>query len=305
MKRILSILTVLALFMTLLAVTPAGAELYGLATQKLATRTGPGTQYEEGGTYFVEGEYIQVISRAYDEANGIWWVKCAIPYHGEIRILWTGYKRFDSNQLPLETIPIEGEETTVSYAGGDWENAYRQFILVGEYENYLSNPDTEYNNLLLDRDDQWDTFFLYDFDDNGIPELVVETTYGIEQADVFTWDGSRVLWTGMMGGDNFFQGVFEYPEYPQAGLIAVMGGPAMTIDSYTLSGTRLNKVRIGQTTVDSEGMETTGINMYVDNSYLYGLLYETLVNYGGSEFWLYGGARLFEIEEGDWSMLFR
>ena len=39
--------------------------------------------------------------------NGIWWVKCEIPYKGETRVLWTGYKRFDSGTLPLDAIPVE------------------------------------------------------------------------------------------------------------------------------------------------------------------------------------------------------
>ena len=80
--------------------------LYGLTTQKLATRSGPSTQYDETGTYFVKGQYIKVICRAYDSLTGIWWVKCEIPYHGEIRVLWTGYSRFDSDTLPLDSIPI-------------------------------------------------------------------------------------------------------------------------------------------------------------------------------------------------------
>lgn len=92
------------------AVTPSGqntGRLFGLTIDKLATRKGPGTQYEGGGTYSVKGEFIEVLAKAYDKRNGIWWVKCVIPYHGEERILWTGYKRFDKNTLPLEMIPEE------------------------------------------------------------------------------------------------------------------------------------------------------------------------------------------------------
>ena len=92
------------------AVLPTGQStdrIYGLTIDKLATRKGPGTQYEGGGTYSVKGEYIEVLAKAYDKRNGIWWVKCVIPYHGEERILWTGYKRFDKNTLPLEIIPEE------------------------------------------------------------------------------------------------------------------------------------------------------------------------------------------------------
>ena len=55
----------------------------------------------------MKGEYIEVLAKAYDKRNGIWWVKCVIPYHGEERILWTGYKRFDKDTLPLDLIPEE------------------------------------------------------------------------------------------------------------------------------------------------------------------------------------------------------
>ena len=86
---------------------PGDDEIFGLAINRLSTRKGPGTQYAEGGTYNVKGQYIQILGRAYDKRNGIWWVKCVIPYHNKERILWTGYKRFDHDQLPLEIIPIE------------------------------------------------------------------------------------------------------------------------------------------------------------------------------------------------------
>lgn len=81
--------------------------IYGLAIQKLATRKGPGTQYEEGGTYNVKGQRIRILAKAWDRRNSIWWVKCEIPYKGETRILWTGYKRFDHSDLPLDIIPEE------------------------------------------------------------------------------------------------------------------------------------------------------------------------------------------------------
>ena len=84
-----------------------GGTVYGLTIDKLATRKGPGTQYEGGGTYSVKGQYIEVLAKAYDKRNGIWWVKCVIPYHGENRILWTGYKRFDHSTLSLDDLPEE------------------------------------------------------------------------------------------------------------------------------------------------------------------------------------------------------
>ena len=79
----------------------------GLTVDKLATRTGPGTQYEGGGTYSVKNQWIKVLSKAWDKRNKIWWVKCEIPYHGEIRVLWTGWKRFDHTTISLDDLPEE------------------------------------------------------------------------------------------------------------------------------------------------------------------------------------------------------
>lgn len=81
--------------------------VYGLTIDKLSTRTGPGTQYDEGGTYSVKDQWIKVLAKAWDQRNGIWWVKCEIPYHGEIRVLWTGWKRFDHSSMSLDSVPEE------------------------------------------------------------------------------------------------------------------------------------------------------------------------------------------------------
>ena len=283
MKRPYAVLLAVLLLCTVLCSAGlAETELYGYAIDKLATRDGPGTTYNEKGTYDVRNTYVRVLTRAWDDRNGIWWVKCVIPYHGENRVLWTGYKRFDPNTLPLESIPIEGEENTgiQSIGSRSWQAEYRQLISSGQYDLYLSNPNGEYNSMLQTRERSWDSFILYDIDGNGIPELIVLTEYALEQADVFTWTEYGVSWAGRMGGENFFQFLFHYPEYPQAGLLTAEGGPAMKIRSFTLDGTTLQEQIVGMTEVDWEGMETTGINMYISNDTLYRLLYDTMTGTG-------------------------
>ena len=94
--------------------------IYGLAIMDISTRSGPSTKYQDTGTYKLKGQYLQILSRAYDDANGIWWVQCVIPSSG--RALWTGYKRFDHSTLPLEIIPIEG--SGYSNYGSD---SYREY----------------------------------------------------------------------------------------------------------------------------------------------------------------------------------
>ena len=87
----------------------SGGELYGLVIKKLATRSGPSPRAEDTGTYSVKGQRLRIYSRAYDPIENAWWVKCDVPYHGEIRTLWAWYTRFDSKTLPLEAIPIDEE----------------------------------------------------------------------------------------------------------------------------------------------------------------------------------------------------
>ena len=153
-----------------------------------------------------------------------------------------------------------------------WQTAYQYFIQSGEYDRVISAPVSEYRGMLAERDKQWDCFAVYDMNGDGIQELIVMTDYSIEQADVFTWADDAIRWLGTMGGDNFFQMIICYddPRYP--GLYTVMGGPAMNIDEYTMGPYGLNHRRVATTSVDSEGMETVGVNMKVSDDGLYQLL---------------------------------
>jgi len=85
--------------------------LWGYTIQRLSTRSGPGTTYSETGSYnSTKNTWVQVRSRAWDAVNEIWWVEVLI---GD-QWLWTGYKRFDPDSLPLESIPLS---TTYSNSG--------------------------------------------------------------------------------------------------------------------------------------------------------------------------------------------
>lgn len=88
----------------------------GLAMEKLATRSGPATEYRETGTYEVKGESVRIISRAYDE-NDICWVQCEVLYRNELRRAYTGLKRFDTASFDLDDVPEEeplGDQAAVT-----------------------------------------------------------------------------------------------------------------------------------------------------------------------------------------------
>ena len=78
--------------------------------QRLATRSGPGTQYTELGSYFQEGTVLTAISAAYDDRNGIWWIQTEFTYHGEKRRAYTGLKRLN---MQVSDVP---QEYAIRYA---------------------------------------------------------------------------------------------------------------------------------------------------------------------------------------------
>ena len=73
--------------------------------QRLATRTGPGTRYDEPGSFLGAGYSVAVLSKAYDASNEIWWVQVEFSDGGAIYRAYTGAKRFD--RLDLSVIPEE------------------------------------------------------------------------------------------------------------------------------------------------------------------------------------------------------
>ena len=77
----------------------------GTLNRKLATRTGPGTRYDEPGTFLKAGDQVTVLSKAYDSRNEIWWVQVEFRENGQLYRAYTGAKRFDG--LNLQWIPEE------------------------------------------------------------------------------------------------------------------------------------------------------------------------------------------------------
>lgn len=75
--------------------------------QRMATRTGPGTDYDEPGSFFEKGTTVTVLSKAYDQVNGIWWVQVEFTAYNGTSRAYTGAKRLpdlDLNSIPEERI---------------------------------------------------------------------------------------------------------------------------------------------------------------------------------------------------------
>lgn len=81
------------------------AYVTGKLSMKLATRTGPGTQYDEPGSFLSAGKQVTVLSKAFDNRNDIWWVQVEFSESGSTYRAYTGVKRFSN--LNLNLIPEE------------------------------------------------------------------------------------------------------------------------------------------------------------------------------------------------------
>jgi hypothetical protein len=103
-----------------------------LALDNLSTRSGPGTDYRETGTYPLKGQTVALRSLAYDE-DGVAWVQCDVRQGNLIRRVYTGLKRFDEATIDLSSLPTEsaaGRQAKVSddaqalYGPGEGYGAY-------------------------------------------------------------------------------------------------------------------------------------------------------------------------------------
>ena len=94
----------LLLVLVMLA-SPALAEVQATLTQKIATRSGPGTAYDEPGTFFIntwKNQTVRVLSRA--EGSGVWWVLIEFSEDGKLYRAYTGAKRVN---VSLDAVPVE------------------------------------------------------------------------------------------------------------------------------------------------------------------------------------------------------
>ena len=84
-------------------VLPQSGEAFTLS-QKMATRSGPGTGFEEFGSFLQPGDSVILYSRYYNANDEIWWVQAEFTYRGVTRRVYTGAKRIreDISALPVE-----------------------------------------------------------------------------------------------------------------------------------------------------------------------------------------------------------
>lgn len=95
--------------------------------QTAATRSGPSTRYDEPGSFFRKGVSVNVISKAWDDVNELWWFQIEFQYRDEWMRAYTTDNRVD---IDPELVPTEIDE------GDMREVLYNQRVYFGPGEEY-------------------------------------------------------------------------------------------------------------------------------------------------------------------------
>ena len=144
------------------------------AKERIASRSGPGTNYTETGSYHQAGARVKALSAAYDDRNGIWWIQVEVSYGGELRRVYTGVKRLEMN---AEDVPVEESEGSALltrsvyayYGPGYGYSMYKKAIPAGTFGTVWQRESS---------------YALFEYDDGGslrrvwVPEKALETGVG-------------------------------------------------------------------------------------------------------------------------------
>ena len=119
---------------------PTPVVVQGWTIDNLSTRSGPSTEYRPTGTYKVKGQWVRILSYAYD-VNDVCWLQCEVPYGSKLRRVYTGLKRFDASTVDLTALVQEDPLTFVPVKVLSTSNA-----LFGPGDGY-----SEYDSLTVDK----------------------------------------------------------------------------------------------------------------------------------------------------------
>lgn len=123
MKKLTALILALCMLMSCTAAMADAA--YGRLNQKIATRTGPGTNYFEPGTFLTKGDVVTVHTKVWDSRNEIWWVQVEFTSGWQRYRAYTGSWRMN---VDLSNVPQERSLGTVRvtadadvFAGPGWD----------------------------------------------------------------------------------------------------------------------------------------------------------------------------------------
>lgn len=72
--------------------------------KRVATRSGPGTRFDEPGSFFSAGDEVKVFSKVYDDYNNVYWYQIEFQYKNEWYRAYTSesYLNIDGDLIPDE-----------------------------------------------------------------------------------------------------------------------------------------------------------------------------------------------------------
>lgn len=115
----------LALLMMCSVVSALADTAYGVLKQRIATRSGPGTNYFEPGSFLASGDVVTVHTKVWDSRNEIWWVQVDFYAGGERYRAYTGSWRMnvDLSRVPQERTlgAVRVLQDADVFAGPGWD----------------------------------------------------------------------------------------------------------------------------------------------------------------------------------------
>lgn len=92
---------------------------------RIAARSGPGTQYTDLGSYLQNGAWVKALSSSYDSASGTWWIQVEMTYNGEqIRCYTEANRLYISPDQVQEEVPGIGGSTLKRSVYAYWGPGY-------------------------------------------------------------------------------------------------------------------------------------------------------------------------------------
>lgn len=148
-RALTAIVLILMLLCSAIAASAAGSGVYAPLLMRLSTRSGPGTKYDEPGTFFnknYDSTTVRVLSKSWDNPNGIWWVQVEFENRGTPYRAYTGLKRVnvDIGRVPEESVMGASYTLTsctaywgpgYAYAVAPYDVPYNMSVTVWDQEN--------------------------------------------------------------------------------------------------------------------------------------------------------------------------
>ena len=96
---------------------PSDQGVIGYANKRLATRSGPGTMYDEPGSFLSAGSEVKVVGKSWDENNHLYWYHFEFEYKNAWYRIYTTDSRIDvANPDAIPEQPARGDPLDTKYS---------------------------------------------------------------------------------------------------------------------------------------------------------------------------------------------